>query len=161
MSLILEDVILKDVVLKMWVGERMLPLKPWLAINSKNTLWFQRCYEHMHILESSKYSNFCIQKADWEEREREKALPSTGSLPGCPKWPRLGWAEARSQELHPGLPSGRQGHRHLLPLRVCTAKEVLLGAGTGIRTRDSGISTLLPTTCPSNLSKVIIIIDSK
>lgn len=39
-----------------------------------------------------------------EERERKMELPSSGLLPQCLRQPAVGQAEARSCELHLGLP---------------------------------------------------------
>lgn len=49
----------------------------------------------------------------WGGGEREGArekrmLLSTGLIPKSLQWPRLGWAEAKSQKLRAGLPCGWQ-----------------------------------------------------
>ncbi|XP_051700986.2 hepatocyte nuclear factor 4-alpha isoform X2 [Oryctolagus cuniculus] len=46
------------------------------------------------------------------EIERERDLPSAGSLPKWPQWPGLCQAEVRSQELLPGLPGSSSDAPH-------------------------------------------------
>ncbi|XP_062040243.1 THO complex subunit 2 isoform X4 [Lepus europaeus] len=46
-------------------------------------------------------------------RDRERSSIRWGSLPRWPQWLGLGQAEARSLELHPGLPRGWQGPEYL------------------------------------------------
>nr|XP_051675607.1 uncharacterized protein LOC127483186 isoform X1 [Oryctolagus cuniculus] len=56
-------------------------------------------------------------------------------------WPGLGQAEARSLELHPGLPCGWQGHsylnHHLLPPRACISRKLESIADLGLEPRHS------------------------
>ena len=42
----------------------------------------------------------------YTEKEKQKDLPSTGSLPKWEQWLGLNQSEARIQELLPGLPHG-------------------------------------------------------
>lgn len=63
----------------------------------------------------------------WKQSDRERGdPPSTGSHPKWPQQPESGQSEARSPELHPGLPHGYQGPKHLGHLMLfpsCISRE--------------------------------------
>lgn len=55
------------------------------------------------------------------QRQRQRDLPCIDSFPRCPLRPRLCQAEARRQELHPGL---RCGLNHYLLLARCISRKL-------------------------------------
>lgn len=78
------------------------------------------------------------------ERQRGRDLLSAGSLPKGAQQLRLGWAKARSQELHPAHLCG-----HLLPPRVGTSTNLDLEVYVGLEPThskwDAGVSQAVST----------------
>lgn len=103
-----------------------------------------------------------------EEREREKILPSSSSLPRCPEGLNL-----VSVNLNPGVGTSTQVSRmlgrnpvieaSLLPFRVCVSQKMSQGQELGAASRapvwSAGVVTTEPDAHPSSLHLSIFVFD--
>lgn len=100
---------------------------------------------------------FHIQRERQRGRQRESDLWCTGSFPRWPQQPAMGWAHARSQNLHWGLPCGwwRPWYLdHLLLFFPSISREQLEQEPSPIQV--AGIEGGVLTSCASVLALVLL-----
>ncbi|XP_069922933.1 malignant T-cell-amplified sequence 1 isoform X5 [Oryctolagus cuniculus] len=93
------------------------------------------------IMAEGKQHALCVgvmkMSAEDIETQRERMLPSSGSLPNCPQRPGLGQVKARKRNSIQVCHMGGQGpnylSHHLLPPRICISR--MLESVAGIQTQ--------------------------